>query len=160
MAEIGHGGLSIVSKTVARWIKGFILVFGIYLLAYGHLTPGGGFAGGVMMSLAFVLVTLCCGKRESLRMMPLAVAGELDSVGALMFLVIAVLGISAGLGGSFFTNYIAKAHPGTPFSLLSAGIIPLCNLAIAIKVASSLFLVFMVLVMVRVVHSSSEDEPQ
>lgn len=159
MTEHRSRGLSPITKTISGWTKGFILVFGLYLVVYGHLTPGGGFAGGVTMSLAFVLVTLSSGKEESLKMLPLGVAGELDSIGALMFLVIALLGASAGLGGHFFGNFIAKAHPGTPFALFSAGIIPLCNVAIAIKVASSLFLVFVMLIMVRVVHSGSGDKP-
>jgi len=82
----------------------------------------------------------------------------LDSVGALMFLIIAMLGISAGLGGRFFTNYIAKWNPGTPFSLLSSGTIPLCNIAIALKVGASLFLVFILLVNMRVIHRKPEGK--
>jgi len=145
-------GMSPIVKTVSMWVKGFILVFGIYIVLYGHLTPGGGFGGGVIIAMAFVLMTLCCGKHEALKRMPLGVAGEMDSVGALMFLVIALLGLSAGLGGTFFTNYIAKADPGTPFKLLSGGTILLSNIAIALKVATSLFLVFTLLVMLRVMY--------
>jgi multisubunit Na+/H+ antiporter MnhB subunit len=145
-------GLSPIVKTVSNWVKGFILVFGIYIVLYGHITPGGGFAGGVIIAMTFVLITLCCGKHEALKRLPLGVAGEMDSVGALMFLVIALLGLSAGLGGAFFTNYIAKADPGTPFRLLSGGTILLCNIAIALKVATSLFLVFTLLVLLRVIY--------
>ena len=152
MAGMTSGGMSPIVKTVTGWVKGLILVFGIYIVLYGHLTPGGGFAGGVILAMAFVLITLAYGKDEALRKMPLAVATELDSVGALMFLVIALLGLTAGLGGTFFVNYIAKANPGRPFTLLSSGTIPLCNIAIALKVASSLFVVFIMLVALRVVH--------
>lgn len=145
-------GMSPIVKTVSSWVKGFILLFGIYIVLYGHLTPGGGFGGGVIIAMAFVLITLCCGKHEALKRLPLGVAGEMDSVGALMFLVIALLGLSAGLGGAFFTNYIAKANPGTPYKLLSAGTILLSNIAIAIKVATSLFVVFTLLVVLRVAY--------
>jgi multisubunit Na+/H+ antiporter MnhB subunit len=145
-------GMSPIVKTVSNWVKGFILVFGIYIVLYGHLTPGGGFGGGVIIAMAFVLMTLCCGKHEALKRMPLGVAGEMDSVGALMFLVIALLGLSAGLGGAFFTNYIAKANPGTQFKLLSGGTIMLSNIAIALKVGTSLFLIFTLLVMLRVIY--------
>jgi multisubunit Na+/H+ antiporter MnhB subunit len=145
-------GMSPIVKTVSMWVKGFILVFGIYIVMFGHLTPGGGFAGGVIIAMAFVLMTLCCGKHEALKRLPLGVAGEMDSVGALMFLIIALLGLSAGLGGAFFTNYIAKANPGTPFKILSGGTILLSNIAIGIKVATSLFLVFTLLVMLRVIY--------
>ena len=51
-------GMGIIVKTVARWLKGFILLYGIYLVLYGHLTPGGGFAGGVVIACAFILLTM------------------------------------------------------------------------------------------------------
>ena len=146
-------GMSPIVKAVSGWVKGFILMFGLYLVLYGHLTPGGGFGGGVVIAMAFVLLVLAFGKEEGLKRLPMHVAGELDSVGALMFLVIAILGMFAGLGGSFFNNFIAKANPGEPYSLLSAGTIPLANIAIALKVASSLFVVFMLLVLMRVVYT-------
>ena len=149
-------GMSPIVQTVVGWIKGIVFVFGLYIILYGHITPGGGFAGGVILALGFVMMTLCCGKENALRRMPLNVASELDSVGALMFLIIAWLGISAVLGGAFFTNYIAKYNPGLPYHLFSSGTIPLCNIAIAIKVAASLFLVFIILVTTDVIHRSND----
>jgi multisubunit Na+/H+ antiporter MnhB subunit len=148
-----------IVKIVTGWVKGFILVFGLYIVLYGHLTPGGGFGGGVILAMALVLITFAHGKEEALRRMPLGIASELDSVGALMFLVIAILGVTGGLGGTFFINYIAKANPGEPFRLLSSGTIPLCNIAIALKVATSLFVVFIMLVLLRVVSSEPERKP-
>ena len=47
----GRHGMSLVVKTVTGWLKAFILLFGIYIVLYGHLTPGGGFAGGVVVAL-------------------------------------------------------------------------------------------------------------
>jgi multicomponent Na+:H+ antiporter subunit B len=152
MGGMMSNGMTPIVKTITGWVKGFILVFGIYIVLYGHLTPGGGFGGGVIIAMTFVLLTLAFGKEEALKRFHIGVAAELDSVGALMFLIIALLGISSGLGGRFFTNYIAKSHPGHPFSLLSAGIIPLCNIAIALKVGASLFLVFILLVMMKVIY--------
>jgi multicomponent Na+:H+ antiporter subunit B len=32
----------------------FILIFGIYIIANGHITPGGGFQGGAVLSSAFI----------------------------------------------------------------------------------------------------------
>ncbi len=56
-------GMSLIVKTVNRWLKGFILLFGIYLVLYGHLTPGGGFPGGVVIACAFMLITLAVCQR-------------------------------------------------------------------------------------------------
>ena len=55
-------GMTVIVKTVTRWIKGFIILYGIYITLTGHLTPGGGFAGGVIIALAFLNVLLAYGK--------------------------------------------------------------------------------------------------
>lgn len=149
-------GMTPIVRTVAGWIRGITFLFGLYIILFGHITPGGGFAGGVILALVYVLMTLCCGKENAFRKLPLHWAAELDSVGALMFLVIAWLGMWSILGGTFFTNYIARMNPGLPYHIFSAGTIPLCNIAIALKVAVSLFLIFMLLVTAKIIHKPNE----
>jgi len=157
MAGLGHGGMTPVVRTTAGWMKGFILVFGLYIVAYGHLTPGGGFAGGVILALAFVMLVLAGGRERLPRILSLELVAELDSIGGLIFLGIAMLGMLPGLGGVFFNNFVVKSlHIGTPFHVVSAGIIPLCNISIAIKVASSLFLLFMLLILLRGVYTQED----
>ena len=56
-------GMSMIVRTVTRWLKGPILLFGIYIVLYGHITPGGGFGGGVIIACAFILVMLALGGR-------------------------------------------------------------------------------------------------
>jgi multisubunit Na+/H+ antiporter MnhB subunit len=159
-------GMSVVVQTVTRWVKSFIFLFGLYIVCFGHLTPGGGFSGGVILSCAFILMMLAFGRERGLRKLPLGRAGALDSIGALAFLTIAVLGLF--IGGVFFANWlVVPAQEGlrrvcesigvTPFHLLSAGTIPLYNLSIALKVSTSLFLVFAVLALLRVDHEGQED---
>jgi multicomponent Na+:H+ antiporter subunit B len=159
-------GMSVVVRTVTRWVKSFIFLFGLYIVCFGHLTPGGGFSGGVILCCAFILMMLAFGRERALRRLPLGRAGVLDSVGALAFLVISV--VSLFVAGVFFANWLAvPAAAGLrrlctaigvkPFHLLSAGTIPLCNLAIALKVCTSLFLVFAVLAMLRVDHEGQEE---
>lgn len=142
-------GMSLIVKTITRWVKAFILLFGIYVVLYGHLTPGGGFAGGVIIACSFILLTLAFGKEVALKRLSKSVASELDSVGALIFLLMALLGFV--WGGVFFINFIQKAVPGKEFNLLSAGIIPICNIAIGLKVGTSIFMVFIILAVLRVV---------
>jgi len=142
-------GLSVVVKTATRWMKGFIFLYGVYIVCFGHLTPGGGFPGGVIIAATFVLITLAFGREYALGKLGKLLASELDSLGALLFLFLAAGGLYAG--GRFFTNFIEKAHPTGTFHLFSAGIIPLCNISIGIKVGSSLFMVFIILAVVRVV---------
>ncbi|MBE7560426.1 cation:proton antiporter [bacterium] len=143
------GGLSPIVKTVARWMAGFILVFGLSVVLYGHLTPGGGFAGGVVLSAAFILVVLSHGRREVLQILSERAPTIYDGLAALAFLLLAVLGYAAG---GFFLNFLPK---GQPFQLWSGGIIPLCNLAIGVKVGACLFGVFAALAVFRHLHQRS-----
>ncbi|MCD6169334.1 MAG: hypothetical protein J7J76_02130 [Candidatus Latescibacteria bacterium] len=147
-------GMTLIVKTVTRWVKGFIFLFGLYIILYGHLTPGGGFAGGVITAGAFILLTLAFGKEVALRKMSKTAASEFDSLGALMFLLLAWLGLC--FGGPFFLNFLQRKLPGQAFHLFSAGNIPLCNIAIGVKVGASLFMVFIILSVLRVVTQKGE----
>ena len=132
-------GMTSIVKTIVRFAMGIIVIFGAYIVLYGHLTPGGGFAGGVILASGYIVLTLAFGKELALRKMSDSVASILDNTAALAFIAIGMLGFT---GGYFFLNFIDH---GQTFRLFSAGIIPLCNIAIGFKVASSLFAIFMVL---------------
>lgn len=142
-------------KTVARWLKGPILLFGIYMVLYGHITPGGGFGGGVVIALAFILVTLVSGEQAGLHLFSKSASSRLDSVGLLIFLVLGWLG-TWWAGGYFFKNFISTPD-SAQFSLLSGGFMPMANIALGLKVASALFLVFTVLTAFRILDQEAGD---
>jgi multisubunit Na+/H+ antiporter MnhB subunit len=138
-------GMSLIVKTITNIVIGFIFVYGVYIILHGHLTPGGGFAGGVIIAGTFILKFIAFGggdikdeKRGSIK------ASLYESIGALLFIGIAILGLL--LAGTFFLNFLPK---GTPFHLLSAGIIPFCNIAISIKVGAGLFSIFLALAAIK-----------
>jgi len=58
-----HTGMTLIVKMITQVMIGFLLVFGAYIVLYGHITPGGGFPGGVMISLAYILLTLAYGRK-------------------------------------------------------------------------------------------------
>lgn len=137
-------GMTIIVKSVTRFVGVVVMLFGVYIVLHGHLTPGGGFAGGVILASGFILLTLAFGKNVSLKILPQRLAGALESLGALIFLAAALLGFTAGF---FFLNLLPKGLSG---KLLSAGIIPVCNIGIGIKVGAALFAVFMALIILRI----------
>lgn len=145
-------GMSLIVKTVTRWTIGFIFLFGWYIILFAHLTPGGGFAGGVILAAGYVLLLLAFGQKVAKKKLNLPLSGELDALGALLFLLIGIIGL--WLSGLFLTNFLQHYFPGHPFALFSAGVIPLCNLAIGIKVGASLYLVLLVLSLLKL---SSDD---
>jgi len=131
-------GMTIIVKTISSWVKVLIILFGIYIILFGHLTPGGGFAGGVILASSYVLLMLAFGGEFVKKDLPLSLVSKLDCLGAFMFILIALLGIV--FGGVFFVNFLVDKY-GQPLHLLSAGTIPFSNIAIGLKVGASLFLV-------------------
>ena len=46
---------SMLLKVTMGAIYPFIIVFGIYIILNGHLSPGGGFQGGAILSSVFII---------------------------------------------------------------------------------------------------------
>ncbi|UCH12761.1 MAG: hypothetical protein JSW18_02120 [Candidatus Omnitrophota bacterium] len=138
-------GMTLIVKTITRLTVGLILLYGIYIVLHGHLTPGGGFAGGVIIALSFIHLMLAFGKEVALKKVSRPIASLFEGIGAVMFLSVAVIGF---VGGYFFLNFFM--NKGAPFKLFSAGIIPLCNIAISLKVGAGLFAIFVALVLLKI----------
>jgi len=144
--------MTLIVKVIARVVSPFIMIFGIYMILHGHLSPGGGFPGGVVIASAFVLLTLSFGKEIAYQKLKESTASVMESVGALIFLILAVLGIV--FGGYFFLNFLPK---GEPLRLISAGFIPLANIGIGLKVGGGIFAVFLTLILFRLSEKGEGD---
>ena len=127
-----QSGMTLIVRCTARIVVGFIAVFGIYIAMTGHLSPGGGFSGGVILAAAVLLIVLAFGREGSAKLITEDRWHLWDAGGAMAFLLVAMFGYFAG---SFFFNFI---HIGRPGRLLSGGAIPVSNLAVAVKVAAGL----------------------
>lgn len=150
-------GMTIIVKTISNWVKVLIFVFGIYIILFGHLTPGGGFAGGVILASSYILLMLAFGRKTVEENLSLKAASKLDCIGALSFVAIAIAGLF--FGGSFFINFLHQKYmPGGPLGFLSAGTIPLSNIAIGLKVGASLFLVILIMSVFRMDNSTEKKE--
>jgi len=137
-------GMTLIVKTITRLILGFIIVFAVSIVFYGHLTPGGGFAGGVMLACVFILLVLAFGKDTANRIVGEKALSAWDCIGALGFMGIALFGFTQGV---FFKDFLTS---GTPLRLISGGTIMWSNIAIGIKVSASLFAVFVALALFRI----------
>jgi multicomponent Na+:H+ antiporter subunit B len=107
------------------------LLVGLDIVAHGHVTPGGGFQGGIMLATALHLVYVAGRYRslEQLRPIPLFEYGEAAGVAAFAALGFAGLAVA----GSFLANVLPF---GTFGQLLSAGTVPLLNIAVGTAVGS------------------------
>ncbi|MBU4312701.1 MAG: hypothetical protein KJ706_08295 [Candidatus Omnitrophica bacterium] len=144
-------GMTLIVKTITRLTVGLILLFGIYIVSHGHVSPGGGFAGGVIIALSFIHILLAFGKEVALKRISYNVASFFESLGAIMFITLALLGIGSGY---FLLNFISK---GEPFRLFSSGLIPLYNVAISFKVGAGLFIIFVILVTFRLTKKDDRE---
>jgi len=125
---------------------GIIFLYGIYIIVHGHLTPGGGFAGGTIIAGSFILLVIAFGSEFLTLKKEETGSSLLESGAILVFLAIAAAGLLIGGVGIFFVNFLPK---GTVGSLISAGIIPLFNIAIGIEVAAALLTIFLALLIYK-----------
>ena len=135
-------GLGLVVKTVTRWLKAFIMLFGLVLVLYGHHIPGRGFAGGVVIACAFILVTLAYGQRFGLKVLNARTALFLGSIGGLIFLGTALGGMLWGPG--FCADFLKNAQGQHP-RLLPSGVIGVYDIGVGLLVSMLLYLLFTML---------------
>lgn len=106
-----------------------LVVTGLYIVLHGHLTPGGGFQGGVILATAFFLPVLA---RPSAT--PDHVSLSLvEGFSGAAFIVIGLLALADG--GAFLQPLLEKGVTG---ELVSAGTLPLLYLAVGLKVGAEL----------------------
>jgi multicomponent Na+:H+ antiporter subunit B len=123
---------SIVVRTTARYVVRVMMIFGFYVMFHGQISHGDGFAGGVILGLAFIMMMLVFGTEAAMRYFSRPLAPRLVSVGGLFFLTIAISGFS---GGYYLFNFIGQ---GQVFKVWGAGIVPLCNVAIGLMTTTCL----------------------
>ncbi len=129
-------GLSPLVQTSIGYLAAVFWIFPVYIVFHGHLSPGGGFQGGVSLAVLVILVYVVFGStRASQHLTPSLLHGA-ESASALGFLLLGTVGIAQGF--AFLTNAAAGFPTGEPGRLVSGGVIPLLNLAIGIKVAAGL----------------------
>jgi multicomponent Na+:H+ antiporter subunit B len=144
-------GMTLIIRTVSRLLVGLIFLYGIYIILHGHLSPGGGFGGGVVLALGLLAILLAYGREETLKWLRLGLLKDLERLSPLLFLLIGLVGLAAG--SAFLANVLSK---GRLFALLSSGLILPLNVVIGLKVGLSLFLV--VLTMAEFDLSQGGDE--
>jgi multisubunit Na+/H+ antiporter MnhB subunit len=138
-------GMTIVVKKMTQVLVGIIVMFGVYIITHGHLTPGGGFAGGTIIAGAFILLVLAYGDDIMNLRATKEGSSRLENLAIFMFLLFAIPGLFM-IPSVFFKNYLPL---GTVGELLSAGVIPLFNIFIGIEVAAALFTIFLAFVILK-----------
>ncbi|MDY6913114.1 MAG: MnhB domain-containing protein [Planctomycetota bacterium] len=135
-------GMTPIVRNITAIVSCFVMLYGVYVVCTGHLAPGGGFAGGVIIMGGLVMLVLAFGGGGKAK----ELIGEhrchvFDGLGALVFALIAIFGFFAG---GFFVNFLPK---GQVHKLFSGGTILPANIAIGLKVSAGLIGIFLALVL-------------
>ncbi len=85
---------SVVVRFIVRVLAPFILVFAVYVILNGHVTPGGGFQGGTMLGALIIALTLVLDERTSARLIPMRPVRILQVIAPLTFVAVGVAGLA------------------------------------------------------------------
>jgi multicomponent Na+:H+ antiporter subunit B len=111
---------------------GAVLLIGFWLVAFGFVTPGGGFQGGVALASGALLLYLVTSRREWSAFADETRLDPLEGIGAGGYAVIGLAPIFASL--PFLTNFLGHGSTGTVFSAGSAAFV---NWSAGIEVAAA-----------------------
>lgn len=139
--------ISPIVKTFTRKLFPFILLYGCYLISHGHLSPGGGFQGGVIFGSAIILLGLVEGVKLTEKRFKEDFLSLTKNIGMLIFILLGFVGIL--LGYFFLSDFLPRGEVGT---VPSAGFILFLNLTIGFMVGTGIAVIFY-----RTVKHGSEE---
>ena len=113
------------------------ILLGLWLAAFGYVTPGGGFQGGVVLAAALLLLWAAGGYRPYRSASPQHLVDVGEGLGAGGYVAVGLAATASGL--PFLGNLFG---PGVTGTIFSGGSIPLLNWAAAIEVAAAMVILF------------------
>ncbi len=139
-----------IVRTTANIFYPFCLVFGLYVVIHGHLTPGGGFQGGAVMATGTSLLLVAYRFEDISAHIRKNAIKICEAIGLMMFLTAGLSGLL--MGRTFMHNWLAQAgglfgNPvvfgPNPGDLNTSGLLPLLNLAVGIEVLGGLTIILL-----------------
>ena len=124
----------LILQRIASFLVPLILLFGVYIIMNGHISPGGGFSGGAVMGAGLILYLNAFGFKKTERFFTFKTF-KVVSLCALSFYAVSKA-YSFFTGANHLSSFIT---PGTPGKLFSAGLIPYLNIAVGLVVCCTMY---------------------
>lgn len=118
-----------ILRTGSDLLFPLLLTVGFYIVLHGHLTPGGGFQGGVVLAAAFFASFLARPSKQPRH----AAISLIEGLAGAAFIGIGLAALAGG--GAFLQPLLDRGVVG---DLVSAGSLPLLYLAVGLKVGAEL----------------------
>ncbi len=121
-------------QTASKLLFPVIMLFGIYVMVYGHLSPGGGFQGGVIIASGVLLLLI--SNKEFI--VPHGLIVALETFAGVSYVLIGLIGLFVldKFLGNFLPHDISEMG-----MLISGGIIPIIYIIVGIKVGSEMSII-------------------
>lgn len=133
--------LSVLARAASLLYSPCVIIFGIYIIIHGHLSPGGGFQGGVMLASVVLIQLVVFGEQTVTKNLSYKKLAIIESLSLLVFILIGLIPII--YGSEFLTNNPIIFFRGVPGELFSAGNIALLNIVTGSKVAASVAIILL-----------------
>jgi len=101
---------STIVRTFLIFLIPFIILFSIYTILHGEISPGGGFQGGAIIGASMIIFTAIFGLWEASKRIPQKIRLPLEGAAVYTFFVVGVLGV---MGGASFLTFILPGIPET-----------------------------------------------
>jgi multicomponent Na+:H+ antiporter subunit B len=128
-----------VSETIAVVVAVLVPILalvGLAVVGHGHVTPGGGFQGGVVIAAALVLSYVAADLAHLRRAVPDVVTEPAESTALAAYVVVGLVGLVAGT--AFLDDVLPLGDAG---SLASGGTVPVLSVAVGLEVTAGVVLV-------------------
>lgn len=145
---------NVIVKCGADNFLPFAVTFGLYIILFGTISPGGGFQGGVLVASAALLLYLGYGVRKAKQVINTEVLRVNEAVGATLYVILGLAGLIAGANfcrNIFFNN-------GAVGDLVSAGTISFMGWSVGYKVLTGVG--FLILLMLGLLAPDEEEREE
>jgi multicomponent Na+:H+ antiporter subunit B len=130
--NVGDTVASDAVRVFGTLMVGAGVLIGLWLVAFGFVTPGGGFQGGVAIAAAALLLYLASGFRAWKGIGDERILDPLEGLGAGGYAIVGLAALVSGL--PFLANLLG---PGTSGTLWSGGSAVFVNWAAALEIAAA-----------------------
>lgn len=124
----------LILKKGAKCLAPVVILYGIYVVLNGHLSPGGGFSGGSIIGAGLILYSAANGQKKMQTFFTIKTLTKIS--------VACLLTYCGCKSYSFFTgaNHVGWEIPkGTPGAILSSGFILPLNICVGLVVACTMY---------------------
>ncbi|NJE60358.1 Na(+)/H(+) antiporter subunit B [Thermococcus sp. 21S7] len=124
--------MSTVVRSTTKMVSPFLVTYAAYIMLYGHLSPGGGFQGGVILAVAVILLITSHGYKKVRKRFHFNWASLIESSAGAMLVLLGIAGIAFG---AFYSNFLPT----------EGGIILPFNIIVGLEVGAAFTFVFYIL---------------